>query len=330
MIPRFSIIVPIYNVEKYLRKCINSLLEQRYKAFEIILVDDGSPDRCPDICDSYLQKDNRIKVIHKENGGLVSARKAGCEVAIGEYILNVDGDDWVVPEYLKRISDIIDKYHPDCVCFGTKRIENEKVRNCPLSLESGFYDRFSIENIIFPILIESKEGIYFSPSICSKAIKRKIYTKYQMIINDKIRIGEDQACTKPVIYHSKSVYIMSDCLYCYRINPVSMTKEKKPFSWEVPELLGKHFEKTIRLDEFDFQEQVYRNVVHNLFNVAVSQFYGKESYFVTVKNIHNNLKRHYYEKAIINCKYKKYKGRLAQFALKYHAYFIMFLWGKLK
>lgn len=92
---QISIVVPIYNIQDYLKRCIDSIINQSYKYIEIILVDDGSTDNCPEICDAYAQKDNRIRVIHKKNGGLVSARKAGTAIAKGDYILNVDGDDWI-------------------------------------------------------------------------------------------------------------------------------------------------------------------------------------------------------------------------------------------
>lgn len=91
---RFSIIVPIYKVELYLRQCINSVLNQSYKDFELILVDDGSPDNCPIICDEYASRDIRVKVIHKSNGGLSDARNVGLDVAQGEYVLFLDSDDW--------------------------------------------------------------------------------------------------------------------------------------------------------------------------------------------------------------------------------------------
>lgn len=93
-----SIIVPVYNVEKYLERCIESIVNQTYKDIEIILVDDGSPDNCSVICDRYAEKDNRIKVIHKQNGGLINARKSGLEIAQGDYIGFVDSDDWIEPE----------------------------------------------------------------------------------------------------------------------------------------------------------------------------------------------------------------------------------------
>ena len=95
-----SIIVPIYNVEKYLQECIESLLKQTYKNIEIILVDDGSPDNCPQICDEFLKKDKRIKVFHKVNGGLSDARNYGLERATGNYICFVDSDDFVTEDYI--------------------------------------------------------------------------------------------------------------------------------------------------------------------------------------------------------------------------------------
>ena len=113
-----SIIVPIYGIEDYLPQCIDSILGQTYTNIEIILVDDGAKDNCPAICDGYATKDDRIIVIHKPNGGLVSARKAGIGKATGDYICNVDGDDWIHPDYVKSFVEIIEQYAPDIVCSG--------------------------------------------------------------------------------------------------------------------------------------------------------------------------------------------------------------------
>ena len=101
-----SIIVPIYNVEKYIKECIDSIINQTYKNLEIILVDDGSPDCCPKICDEYSKKDKRIKVIHKENGGLSSARNAGLDVAKGEYVSFIDSDDVVDEKFIETLYNL--------------------------------------------------------------------------------------------------------------------------------------------------------------------------------------------------------------------------------
>ena len=116
-----SIIVPIYNIEPYLEDCIKSLTVQTYKNIEIILVDDGSTDGCPDICDKYASLDSRIVVIHKKNGGLVSARKAGLEKSSGKYIGYVDGDDWVEPLMYEDMYNNMKTSNSDIVASGHKR-----------------------------------------------------------------------------------------------------------------------------------------------------------------------------------------------------------------
>ena len=102
-----SVVVPIYNVENYIKKCVDSILSQTYKNLEIILVDDGSPDNCPQICDEYAQKDNRIKVIHKENGGLSDARNAGIDISKGKFITFIDSDDYIEKDYVEVLYNSI-------------------------------------------------------------------------------------------------------------------------------------------------------------------------------------------------------------------------------
>ena len=113
----FSIIVPVYKVENYLEDCIESILHQSYKDFELILIDDGSPDKSPEICDEYNAKDDRISVIHKKNGGLSSARNAGLDNANGEYIVFIDSDDILREGALEKISNYLGNY-PDVLIIG--------------------------------------------------------------------------------------------------------------------------------------------------------------------------------------------------------------------
>lgn len=121
---RISVIVPIYKVEQFLSRCIDSLLNQKYNNFELILVDDGSPDRCGVICDNYAEKDHRIKVIHKQNGGLSDARNEGLKIATGEYIAFVDSDDWVTTDYLSLMLDTLKETGSDiCECDVLKTTE---------------------------------------------------------------------------------------------------------------------------------------------------------------------------------------------------------------
>ena len=113
-----SIIVPVYKVEPYIKECLDSILEQTYKDFELILVDDGSPDQCPAICDAYALADDRIRVIHKENGGLSDARNAGIDAAQGEFLTFIDSDDMVAPEFLESLYALLVQYRADIAVCG--------------------------------------------------------------------------------------------------------------------------------------------------------------------------------------------------------------------
>ena len=127
--PKISVIVPVYNVEKYLRKCIESILNQTFREFELILVDDGSTDSSGKICDEYALKDSRIKVIHKENGGASSARNAGLDVAKGEYIGFVDSDDWIEMDMYGELYRLIKENNTDISVCGINNIKDIKYKN---------------------------------------------------------------------------------------------------------------------------------------------------------------------------------------------------------
>ena len=125
MKPLISVIVPIYKVEKYLETCVMSLIHQTYENLEIILVDDGSPDKCPEICDAYEKTDDRIRVIHKKNGGLSDARNAALEKTTGKYITFVDSDDYVDAEYIEKLYNALIQYNASAAICGI-RITDER------------------------------------------------------------------------------------------------------------------------------------------------------------------------------------------------------------
>lgn len=164
-----------------------------------------------------------------------------------------------------------------------------------------------------------------------KIFKKNIYSFYEKKLDSSIKIGEDHACVKPLIYHSNSMVILSECMYYYRQNQESATKSLKPFLWSAPKLISKHIENQIPMNIFDFQEQVYRMTVHNLFNVAVSQFNQNKSYNEIKRNIIKNINDTYYQIAIKKCKYViNSKGILALFALKYKCIRLIWIYNKLK
>lgn len=221
-----SIIVPIYKIEDLLPECVESLIQQTYKDIEIILVDDGSPDNCPKICDEYAKKDNRIRVLHKSNGGLVSARKAGLEIANGEYVSYVDGDDWVEPQMYEDFATVVAKYNVDIVAAGFKKdiggATTEKIN----SLDVGYYDKKRLRNSIIPNMMfvdgVNQPGIY--TYVWNKLFKKDLIFKNQMNVNNDIFLGEDAAVVYPTLLSSRSMYITDTCYYHYRQRADSMLK----------------------------------------------------------------------------------------------------------
>jgi Glycosyltransferases involved in cell wall biogenesis len=148
-INKISIIVPIYKVEPYLRQCVDSIINQTYKNIEIILIDDGSPDKCPVICDKYAIMDKRIRVIHKVNGGLSDARNAGLEIATGDYLGFVDGDDWISLTMYEELIHAALEYDADISCCGYNHMDNTVVLESKLFSEKKQGSRIDLLRDIF-------------------------------------------------------------------------------------------------------------------------------------------------------------------------------------
>ena len=203
-----SVIVPIYKVEKYLRRCIDSILGQTYSDLEVILVDDGSPDGCPEICDEYEKKDPRVKVIHQKNGGLSAARNVGLDICIGEHITFVDSDDWLHPQMLERLLDAINSA-PDVgvsVCGYCETSQEESVSNVesngPTELLAG---EKAVEAIMGPdnVMLVTAWG---------KLYQRELFTGIRYPVG---RIHEDEFVTYKLYILSKNVAIVREKLYFY-------------------------------------------------------------------------------------------------------------------
>lgn len=326
---KFSVIVPIYGVEAYLRPCLDSILAQKNEDFEAILVDDGSKDNCPAICDEYAIKDSRFKVIHKENEGLVSARQKGVEAASGEYVVCVDGDDWISSDYLDDFSRIIDKYTPDVLVCDSIYAYIDNIVEVHNHLREGYYSRVDLEKDVFPCLIygnSNKKG--FPAQLWAKAFKRGIYQRQQMQ-NVVVNMGEDRACVIPTLYHSNSMYVLKTCGYYYRQIPTSMTKVKKPLRVDGPKLIYEHLSRTLDLTKYGLQSQLYKATCHSLFNVCKSQFHSKCGYCSTVRIIKEILDEPIYKKSIDHaCFDTPITRKLMHVALKYKLHFLMYIYTK--
>lgn len=327
---KFSIVVPIYNVGLYLEDCIQSILRQTFADYELILVDDGSTDGCAEICDRYKQKDERIKVIHKKNGGLVSARKAGVEIASGDYAVCIDSDDWIAQNYLFEIDNVIEKHQPDIVCFNYYEVTTSGEQERINSYRNGYYTRDDLLNEIFPTLIHSEAGRSFPVAIWAKAYKMELYRPEQLSVDDNIKIGEDAACTIPCLVKAKSIFILNRSLYYYRRNNISMTKNRKPFRWDGPELIYLHHKARLENLNVDFDAQINRRTVHALRNVVKTQFYRKESYFALSNEIKQHLQTPVYNLVLERCEFKRGSAmNFFQFCLKHKLLFPIYLLSKI-
>lgn len=212
-----SIIVPIYKVEKYLHKCVSSIMNQTYKDLEIILVDDGSTDSCPQICDELAEKDSRIKVIHKINGGLMSARQAGLRAATGEYVGFVDGDDWIEPDMYRYFYNAVSQYHPDMAVaefyydFGNETVKSRQ------DLLKPFYTKAELINEIYPSMLFKAPYYNFGINPCcwSKIYKKELLESCLYNIPTEIKIGEDTAFTYPCLIKANSLAYIDKACYHY-------------------------------------------------------------------------------------------------------------------
>lgn len=213
--PLISVIVPVYKVEPYLHRCADSILAQTFKKFELILVDDGSPDNCPQICDEYSEKDNRVKVIHKANGGLGSARNAGLDIAVGEYLAFVDSDDYIGPTMLEKMLNSLEGENADiCIC-GFQRFGelNSNVKTTAfaeytvISGEEALGGLFSNNYILFTIA-------------CNKLLKRQLFNTLRF---PEGKLYEDGYAAFRYLYEAKKVVCLKESFYFYRIRQGSIT-----------------------------------------------------------------------------------------------------------
>lgn len=220
---KISVIVPIYNMEKYLGKCVESLLNQTMSDIEIILVDDGSKDASPLICDEYAEKFKSIRVIHKENGGLVSAWKAGLNTAEGQYIGFIDPDDFVDRDYYEKLWEPILKDNEiDMVACGmTTNLGERKIpHNASDVFEAGVYSGEELERYKKEFF---GEKYVIAPSRCTKLIRRELMLKNYPLFDDRITLCEDVCATFTCFLDIKKLAVIDYAGYQYIEYPVSMS-----------------------------------------------------------------------------------------------------------
>ncbi len=220
--PLVSIIIPVYKVEPYLEKCVRSVMEQSYRNLEIILVDDGSPDNCPALCDGLANKDRRISVIHKENGGLSDARNCGMQASKGTYIYFLDSDDYIMPDAIKKMMMVMLEANADIVCadYCSVTEDGRYIDHGHQNLRSDFSAGQAID--------------YFSTrdwGAWGKLYKRSIHQNIHFPVG---RIHEDEAIMFQLISRCNLIAVLPDVLYSYLKRNESITAQtytKKKMDW---------------------------------------------------------------------------------------------------
>lgn len=327
--PYFSVIVPVYNVRNYIDKCIDSILEQTYSNFELILVDDGSTDGSSEICDKRAIDDKRIIVIHKPNGGPTSARKAGAKTARGDHIVCVDGDDWAGKDFLKEANAIIAQYDPDCVQFGY--YEERKGYYEPVIFgKSRCYNKERITREIYPCLVYPNKGKRIPPTIFAKVYKKEMYLEHQLSVDDAVSMGEDGAFTALYTASCNSLYVSDKCVYYYRYNPNSLTKLKRPLSWENSKLIDELLRRKLAKFNYDFKPQISARLLHAVFVAGATQFYRAEPFLKIRREIKEKFSEPYIRKALDETLLSDKQSRLCYFVVKHKLILLLSLYSKFR
>lgn len=204
MHPKISIIIPVYNVEKHIRQCLDSIINQTFLDFEVLLIDDGSPDKSGDICDEYATKDSRFRVYHKVNGGVSSARNKGLDNAVGEWVTFIDADDWIEKETLEQC--IENSKNVEFVRFGMKSVYGENLYIEDTRLENGWTYKIYCANVF------SRQTAL---GVCGGLYLRSIFTNNNIKFNPKYRLGEDWLVLMQYLKCIKKIKILNSPFYNY-------------------------------------------------------------------------------------------------------------------
>ena len=319
MNPFISIIVPVYNVEDYLRKCLESIINQTYKNLEIILIDDGSTDNSGKICDEYADKDNRIQVIHKINGGLSDARNAGLEIAKGEYIGFVDSDDYIAEdmyEFLYNLS--VDNDLDVAMCASCDVYEDGRVK-AHKNFKTIFINKK--EEIIENLFVNQNAGV--TVSVCNKLFKREILKDCEFTVG---KTYEDAFFILKWIKNTKKFGRSTDVKYYYVQRKHSITHQKL-YTPKILELIEAY------LLNMDIISKYYPDSIdvakvrlYWAYRVAIERIYACKDYkenTLVAKKIQNKLRKNL--NAILKNKYISFKGKVGYILIALNVDLYMFV-----
>ena len=286
---KISFIIPVYGVEDYLSKCLDSILTQHYKEWEAVLVDDGSMDGSGAICDAYAARDKRFRVIHSQNNGVVMARLAGFTESVGKYVSFVDADDWLAEDFLMAAWAAIEENAPDIVILkflATDKevtghnIDTSGTRN--FSYAAGFYDHERLQREIYPsLLADPKRAQSEIPgSLWGKVIKRQLLEDNIHYLDRRLKMGEDQVWLWPALMQAESMTFLDSVMYFYRRSAVQVTARYHENLWEmysrVIEILREANQEKKAHCAYDFSTQIDLMQAQFAVNALDNEFLPRE------------------------------------------------------
>lgn len=212
---KVSVIVPVYRTEQWLERCVKSILGQTYHNLEVILVDDGSPDSCPALCDGWAAADERVRVLHKKNGGLMAAWMDGVRMSTGAYLMFVDSDDWIDTCMVDKMMEFSSDCGKEVICGNYVQEEQSRSFSVVQALRPGIYEKEQLSHEVFPILL-GQERRPITLSRCMKLFSRTLIEENMHYCDPAIVMGEDVNITLPTLLSAKRIVIMEDaCFYHY-------------------------------------------------------------------------------------------------------------------
>lgn len=213
-----SIIVPVYKAEQFIDRCVESILNQTYKSIELVLVDDGSPDKSGELCERWKQKDDRVKVIHKENGGASSARNLGLKIATGKFVGFVDSDDWIDPMMYQRLYELLERYDADMSICEIKVAKDGKVHSTQKQIKTSVWTRKEALNHFFRV-----NGEKDSHSVCTRLIKRSLLQEFEFIEG---KMNEDVHACYYLAEKCRTTVYTNEAFYNYYLNVDGVTNSR--------------------------------------------------------------------------------------------------------
>ena len=305
--PCVSIIVPIYNIEEYLRQCIESLVSQTYENLQIILVDDGSTDHSGELCDQFAEDDKRIITIHKKNEGVTSARKTGMEKALGEYVMVVDGDDWLNTNTIEQCVTVAIETNSDCVMFGYIREYGDNSIENPLFENDFVYNYQEAKEKIYRRLIgpigtelTHPEKLDNYGTICMKLYKYEIVKSGKFVSEREIGTNEDTVFNIYALRECNNIAYINKCFYHYRkTNQQSITMKYKPDLCNKWDKMYQEFYYWIKQEDTPelYFKAFYNRIACGMIGLGLNEVIAKDSLLSIRKRIAEILKKKIYRKA---------------------------------